>query len=75
MRTVSVGLSRLFRLIEVEGTGYRVEQAVKKLGKWEWTPLAFATTWGEGHGALHQMQADWANKMNAAQESFQAHNR
>lgn len=68
-RTVSVGISRLFRLVEIDGTIpvdytpnliYRVEQAVRNAltKKWEWKPLASTPDWHEGHGALHQMQAD-----------------
>jgi hypothetical protein len=79
MRVVSVGLTRLFRVTEVgdEKVGYRIEQAVKEpspLGagkkRWAWTPLAFATTWGEAHGAMHQMQADWTDRMIERQGSF-----
>lgn len=72
-RTISVGLSRLFRLVEVHGdagTVYRVEQAVKELKKWKWVPLATATRWNEAHGALHQMQADFTDRMIERQGSF-----
>lgn len=80
-RTISVGLSRLFRLVEIDGTipadyepnlGYRIEQAHKDslTKKWKWTPLAFANTWGEAHGALHQMQADFVDKMIERQGTF-----
>jgi hypothetical protein len=73
-RTVSVGLSRLFRLVELEPGKLRVEQAVKDplTKKWDWKPLAFATQWGEAHGALHQMQADFMDKMIERQGSFNA---
>lgn len=64
MRVVSIGLSRRFRLVEVDGPLYRVEQAVQSplTTKWEWRPLATTPNWGEGHGALHQMQDDWWEK-------------
>lgn len=76
MRTVSVGLSRLFRLVETDKGGYRIEQAVKRprvvggKAEWQWVPLAFATQWGEAHGALHQMQADFMDRMIERQGSF-----
>lgn len=81
-RVVSVGVSRLFRLVErvTEGaldpsdrhTGYRIEQAVRDqlTKKWKWVPLAFADDIGEAHGALHQMQADLGDQMKARQQSF-----
>jgi hypothetical protein len=83
-RTISVGTSRLFRLVETRHetgdgetmarTTYRVEQAVKDTltGKWGWRPLATATQWGEAHGAMHQMQADFLDKMIERQGSFRA---
>ena len=98
MRVLSVGVSRLFRLVEVERNEvmcYRVEQAVKRpvelvttghsimtgdvrvptpkptrTHRWEWVPLAFATQWLEAHGALHQYQADFVDKMIERQGSF-----
>ncbi len=73
-RTISVGVSRLFRLVEIDGTIpaghgpnliYRVEQAVRDAltKKWKWVPLASTPDWHEGHGALHQMQADLWDRM------------
>lgn len=77
-RTISVGLSRLFRLVEVTQADddpkpvYRIEQGVKDplTKKWGWKPLATATQWGEAHGAMHQMQADFLDIMIERQGSF-----
>lgn len=77
-RTISVGVSRLFRLVEVDGTvdkekkHFRVEQAVRDplTKKWEWRPLAMATEWSEAHGALHQMQADCMDQLRVRKGGF-----
>lgn len=71
MRTVSVGVSRLFRLIELDTGGYRVEQALRDplTNKWTWRPLALATEWNEAHGALHQFQADFGDRLERIQRS------
>jgi hypothetical protein len=68
-RTVSVGVSRLFRLLELAAGGYRVEQAVRDplTRKWAWKPLALVTEWNEAHGALHQMQADFGDRLERVQ--------
>lgn len=80
-RTISVGISRLFRIVEVDGTiagdyepnlTYRIEQAVRSAltRKWEWHARASASgrgAWMEAHGALHAMQAALMDKMRARQ--------
>lgn len=70
MRVVSVGVSRVFRLVELDDGRLRVEQAITVINRWKWTPLALVDglqRWGEAHGALHQMQADFGDKMLHAQ--------
>lgn len=83
-RVISVGVSRLFRLIERVTEGalnpqdrvsvYRIEQAVqdKLTKKWRWHPLASADEWYEAHGALHQFQADYGDQLEARQQSFRS---
>jgi hypothetical protein len=74
MRIVSVGISRLFRLKELDGSGFRIEQAQRDplTNAWRWTALAFATEWNEAHGAMHQMQAEMLDEMQRRQGSFNA---
>jgi hypothetical protein len=70
MRVISVGVSRVFRIVELDDGRLRIEQAVKALKKWDWKPLALVDglgRWGEAHGAMHQMQADFGDRMLHAQ--------
>lgn len=72
-RVVSVGVSRLFRLVALAVGGYRVEQATRGVDKkWKWVPLALSTDWSEGHGCLHQMQGDYGDAIAARQQSFRS---
>lgn len=85
-RLVSVGVSRLFRLVEVDGTipadyapnlRYYVEQAVKDplTKKWAWHPRAMAHgphAWREAHEALHALQAELLDEMQRRRGSFNA---
>lgn len=78
-RTIAVGISRLFRIVEIDGTipadyepnlTYRIEQAVRDplTRKWKWHPRASASgrgAWMEAHGALHAMQASFLDKLQA----------
>ncbi len=81
---VSVGISRLFRVVRVEAEGsgdympnkvYRIEQAHKDslTKKWKWKVLATAAgreAHNEAIACLHQMQAEFLDEMQKRQGSF-----
>jgi hypothetical protein len=64
MRVISVGVSRVFQILELDTpNSYRIEQALQVGQKWEWRPLALCNNWNEAHGAMHAVQAEFGDEM------------